>query len=128
VELSRLTAPTLILWGDHDGMFTLEDQDALAALISNAALKLYAETGHGLHVEWPQRFVDDLEAFARYCDAQSGAPTLAASLVSRVRSPAGLEPRGSCLASKSDAGLKKAMLRLLKIGACNLRVNVLQYS
>ncbi|HEX6289769.1 MAG TPA: alpha/beta hydrolase [Herpetosiphonaceae bacterium] len=64
-QLGQITAPTLILWGDHDGIFTLEEQYTLAQLIPNATLKVYDETGHGLHVEWPQRFVDDLEAFAR---------------------------------------------------------------
>ena len=75
-QLSRITAPTLILWGDQDGIFTYEDQLALDALIPDSTLRLYlpatfprsagpGSTGHGLHVEWPRRFVDDLEAFAR---------------------------------------------------------------
>lgn len=64
-QLGRIKAPTLILWGDHDGIFTLEEQQELDASIPNSTFKLYAETGHGLHVEWPQRFVADLEAFAR---------------------------------------------------------------
>lgn len=64
-QLSQITAPTLILWGDRDGIFTLEEQQELDATIPNSTFKLYDETGHGLHVEWPQRFVDDLEAFAR---------------------------------------------------------------
>jgi pimeloyl-ACP methyl ester carboxylesterase len=64
-QLGQITAPTLILWGDHDGIFALEKQQELDAAIPNSTFKLYTETGHGLHVEWPQRFVDDLEAFAR---------------------------------------------------------------
>lgn len=64
-QLAQIKAPTLILWGDHDGIFTLEEQQKLDATIPNSTFKLYAETGHGLHVEWPQRFVNDLEAFAR---------------------------------------------------------------
>ncbi|HEY0733520.1 MAG TPA: alpha/beta hydrolase [Herpetosiphonaceae bacterium] len=64
-QLSQIKAPTLILWGDHDGIFTLEEQQELDTRIPNSTFKLYAETGHGLYVEWPQRFVDDLEAFAR---------------------------------------------------------------
>jgi pimeloyl-ACP methyl ester carboxylesterase len=75
-RLAKITAPTLILWGDQDGIFTYEDQLALDVLIPDSLLKLYVpttfpdnpgpgSTGHGLHAEWPQRFVEDLEAFAR---------------------------------------------------------------
>lgn len=73
-QLSRITAPTLILYGDHDGIFFREDQDALDALIPDSTLKVYyrdgtgghpGHTGHGLHVEWPREFVNDLEAFAK---------------------------------------------------------------
>jgi len=73
-QLSQITAPTLILYGDHDGIFFREDQDTLDALIPDSTLKVYGRdetgghpghTGHGLHVEWPQEFVNDIEAFAR---------------------------------------------------------------
>ncbi|MBV9789038.1 MAG: alpha/beta hydrolase, partial [Chloroflexi bacterium] len=64
-QLGQIKAPTLIVWGDRDGIFTLEEQQQLDATIPNSTFKLYTETGHGLHVEWPQRFVNDLEAFAR---------------------------------------------------------------
>lgn len=64
-QLGQIKAPTLILWGDYDGIFTLEEQQTLDETIPNSTFKLYTETGHGLHVEWPQRFVDDLEVFAR---------------------------------------------------------------
>jgi pimeloyl-ACP methyl ester carboxylesterase len=64
-RLSQIQVPTLILFGDHDGIFTLEDQQTLDARIPDSTFVLYAGTGHGLHVEFPQRFVGDLEAFAR---------------------------------------------------------------
>lgn len=73
-QLAQITAPTLILYGDHDGIFFREDQDTLDALIPHSTLKVYyrdatggypGHTGHGLHVEWPQEFVDDLEAFIK---------------------------------------------------------------
>ena len=73
-QLSQITAPTLILYGDHDGIFFREDQDTLDALIPDSTLKVYyrdatgghpGHTGHGLHVEWPREFIDDLEAFAK---------------------------------------------------------------
>ena len=76
-QLSQITAPTLILYGDRDGIFFLEDNRRLASLIPDARLKVYyreteppfrgfpGHTGHGLHVEWPREFVRDLEAFAK---------------------------------------------------------------
>jgi pimeloyl-ACP methyl ester carboxylesterase len=75
-ELSRITAPTLIFWGDQDSMFPFGDQQQLHTLIPNSTLKLYlpetfpksagpGSTGQRLHAEWPQRFVADLEAFLR---------------------------------------------------------------
>jgi pimeloyl-ACP methyl ester carboxylesterase len=76
-QLPQITAPTLILYGDRDGIFFLEDNQLLASLIPDARLKVYqretvfpfrgspGHTGHGLHVEWPREFVSDLEAFAK---------------------------------------------------------------
>jgi pimeloyl-ACP methyl ester carboxylesterase len=73
-QLPQITAPTLILYGDHDGIFFREDQDTLDALIPDSTLKVYyrdatgghpGHTGHGLHVEWPREFIDDLDAFAK---------------------------------------------------------------
>lgn len=53
-QLNQIEAPTLILWGDRDGIVTLQNQQALQAQIPNSTLKIYRETGHGLHVESPQ--------------------------------------------------------------------------
>ena len=76
-QLPLIDAPTLILYGDFDGIFYRSDQDVLDALIPDSTLKVYyreldspyrgfpGHTGHGLHVEWPREFVDDLEAFVK---------------------------------------------------------------
>jgi pimeloyl-ACP methyl ester carboxylesterase len=73
-QLSQIKAPTLILFGDRDGIFFPEDQTVLDTLIPDSTYKLYyrdadggfpGHTGHGLHVEWPREFVKDLEAFAK---------------------------------------------------------------
>lgn len=63
-QLDTIAAPTLILWGYHDGIFTLQDQLTLATIVPHATFIEYDDTGHGLHVEWPERFVNDLQAFA----------------------------------------------------------------
>jgi len=62
-KLADITAPTLILHGDQDVLFSVEDAQALKAAIPNATLKIYADTGHGLHAERPTQFRQDLHAF-----------------------------------------------------------------
>lgn len=62
-KLGRIHARTLIIYGDQDGIFTMADQQALVKAIPHAKLVVYTQTGHGSHVEQPQRFVADLQAF-----------------------------------------------------------------
>jgi pimeloyl-ACP methyl ester carboxylesterase len=65
-DLGKLGIPTLILWGERDSCFARSEQEALAAAIPGAVLKVYPETGHALHWERPEEFVRDLEAFASW--------------------------------------------------------------
>ncbi len=55
--------PTLILWGEQDAFFPRAEQDALAAVLGAAPLRVYPETGHAPHWERPEEFVRDVEAF-----------------------------------------------------------------
>lgn len=61
-RLHRISVPTLIAWGEEDGLFTRESQDRLLELIPGSTLKTYA-AGHALHWERPEEFARDLEAF-----------------------------------------------------------------
>ncbi|MCK6211932.1 alpha/beta hydrolase [Georgenia sp. EYE_87] len=62
-ELARVGAPTLVLWGDKDGLFTREDQESLVAALPDARLVAYPETGHALHWERPEEVARDLVDF-----------------------------------------------------------------
>jgi non-heme chloroperoxidase len=62
-DLGRITAPTLIVWGDRDTLFPRSDQDILAAAIPGSRLVVYPGAGHALHWEDPRRFAADLRAF-----------------------------------------------------------------
>jgi pimeloyl-ACP methyl ester carboxylesterase len=62
---ARITAPTLLVWGDHDALFPREDQDRLRSEIPNARLSVLAETGHCPNWERPERVAEELEAFVR---------------------------------------------------------------
>ena len=64
-RLARITAPTLILWGDRETIFSRSEQDSLVKMLANAELKVYRETGHALHWEQPEQFVKDVEQFIR---------------------------------------------------------------
>ncbi len=61
-ELSRIEAPTLIVWGDQDPLCSRAEQYALLAAIAGSRLEVYAEGWHNLHWEEPRRFAADLAA------------------------------------------------------------------
>ncbi|MDY7226380.1 alpha/beta fold hydrolase [Hyalangium rubrum] len=62
-RLGQIAAPTLIVGGDQDSIFSVAEQQALAAAIPGARLVLYPQVGHAPHAEVPQRFVKDLTDF-----------------------------------------------------------------
>jgi pimeloyl-ACP methyl ester carboxylesterase len=64
-ELGRIATPTLLVWGDRDGLLPPEEQERLAAAIPGARSQVYPETGHSPHWERPERFAADLDAFMR---------------------------------------------------------------
>ncbi|WP_374442615.1 alpha/beta fold hydrolase [Stella sp.] len=61
--LDRVTAPTLILWGDRDALLPRAGQAALAAALTGASLVVFAGAGHGLHWEDPARTAAELARF-----------------------------------------------------------------
>jgi len=64
VRLSKIKAPTLIIWGDRETVFPKRaDQELLRNGIPNARLKVYEGTGHCPNWEEPVRFVKDLLGF-----------------------------------------------------------------
>jgi steroid delta-isomerase-like uncharacterized protein len=62
-ELAKITAPTLIVWGDRDVRYRRSEQEAIAAAIPDSQLVVYPGAGHLLHVEEPDRVASDLVAF-----------------------------------------------------------------
>jgi pimeloyl-ACP methyl ester carboxylesterase len=62
-RLGRLSAPTLILWGEHDALFPREYQDRLKSAIPGARFISYADTGHCPNWERPERVTADLLNF-----------------------------------------------------------------
>jgi pimeloyl-ACP methyl ester carboxylesterase len=63
-RLGGIMAPTLLLWGERDALFSRDDQHRLAAAIPNTRLEIYPETGHCPNWERPAEVAADLAAFA----------------------------------------------------------------
>lgn len=62
-ELDCITAPTLLIWGDADGLVGRDMQATLAARIRDSELLIYPGVGHTPRWENPSRFADDIAAF-----------------------------------------------------------------
>ena len=63
-ELGRITAPTLLLWGDADGLVGREVQEQLVARMPSAELVVYPGVGHAPRWENPSRFAADVSRMA----------------------------------------------------------------
>ena len=62
-DVSRITAPTLIVWGAQDAFFPRSQQEELVRAIDGARLLVYPDAAHSPTWEIPGRFVDDVMAF-----------------------------------------------------------------
>ncbi|MEK7814991.1 MAG: alpha/beta hydrolase [Chloroflexota bacterium] len=62
-RIHRITMPTLLLWGDHDGMVPLAYGEAFQRLLPNSTLKVIDRCGHCPHQERPAEFVEAVLAF-----------------------------------------------------------------
>ena len=67
-EAATITAPTLIVWGDHDELLTREQEERLAAAIPDSRLVVYENTGHLVLWEQPERLASDLISFIESLD------------------------------------------------------------
>lgn len=72
-ELRRLTVPTLVVWGDHDPVGTVEVAQATASLIPEAQLEVLP-AGHVPYLGHPERVSELVSEFVRSTTPQrSGA-------------------------------------------------------
>lgn len=55
-DLPRITAPTLLVWGDRDEIALRTEQDILQRSIPSAHLEIFEGAGHAPHWEEPERF------------------------------------------------------------------------
>ena len=53
-NLARITIPTLLVWGRHDPVISVENADRLAEYIPNAEVEIIEDAGHAPHEECPE--------------------------------------------------------------------------
>lgn len=70
--LSRITAPTLILWGESDIIIPIEQGRQIAASIPGAQMITYPGVGHAAQEEAPAQTVADAIAFLEKLHAEPG--------------------------------------------------------
>ena len=63
-RLHRIDVPTLLIWGENDGIVTTDYGTSLRDLIPGASLSVIPESGHHPHVEQPKEFVERFLGFA----------------------------------------------------------------
>jgi pimeloyl-ACP methyl ester carboxylesterase len=65
VVAGSISAPTLLLWGEQDGVFDAAAQDRLQALLRQVRRITYPGIGHAPHWEAPEQVARDILAFSR---------------------------------------------------------------
>ena|SRR5436190_20962492 len=64
-RLHRIAVPTLLVWGESDGIVTPAYGEAYRALIPGAEMTVIREAGHYPHIEQPAAVGDRLKEFLR---------------------------------------------------------------
>jgi pimeloyl-ACP methyl ester carboxylesterase len=62
-DTGAISTPTLILWGDHDGLLALHDQETLTTAIPASRFVVYEDVGHLVLWEQPERVARDIATF-----------------------------------------------------------------
>ena len=58
-----IAVPTLVIWGERDGLIPREDQERFLAALPGARLAVHKDAGHVVHWELPERVADEIAAF-----------------------------------------------------------------
>jgi pimeloyl-ACP methyl ester carboxylesterase len=73
--------PTLIIWGDRDGIIPVDHAYATHEALPNSRLEIIEGVGHFPHVEAPERFAQVLRDFLRTTKPSEGRGTEFVSLL-----------------------------------------------
>ena len=75
--LRRIHIPTLVLWGESDGIVKPDYGRAYAGHIPGAEFHLVSEAGHYPHIEQPKATIDRIVSFVSTSHTQSDQASLA---------------------------------------------------
>ena len=64
-RLHRIDVPTLLIWGENDGIVTTSYGEAFRDMIPGARMVVIPEACHAPHVEQPVAFVEHFLEFTR---------------------------------------------------------------
>jgi pimeloyl-ACP methyl ester carboxylesterase len=73
LRLREIRIPSLIVWGRHDAFCPAAEQRAMRELMPTAQFIEYADAGHAMHWEEPQRFARDIHQFVTSVAATAAA-------------------------------------------------------
>ena len=62
-RLHRIKVPTLLIWGENDGIVSPSYGKGFADLVAGARMAVIAQAGHYPHLEQPQEFMRQLHGF-----------------------------------------------------------------
>ncbi len=62
-DAKKIKVPTLIVWGENDKEVPLTSAKKLKSLISSSTLRIVWRTGHHLHLEKPEKFLEIIYEF-----------------------------------------------------------------
>lgn len=63
--LEKIMAKSLLIWGDQDAYFSIDEQKRLLAGIKGSQLNVHEGVGHAPHWETPERTAKNVEDFVR---------------------------------------------------------------
>ncbi len=72
-QLATVNTPTLVLWGESDGIASTAYGQAYAAAFANARFETIPEAGHLPHIEQPARVLQHIAGFMQKVDAATTA-------------------------------------------------------
>jgi pimeloyl-ACP methyl ester carboxylesterase len=73
LRLREIRIPSVIVWGRHDAFCPAAEQRAMRELMPTAQFIEYADAGHAMHWEEPQRFARDIHQFVTSVTATAAA-------------------------------------------------------
>lgn len=69
--LGKIEATTLLIWGDQDAYFSIEEQQGLLKGIEGSRLSVYEGVGHAPNWEEPERTAKDIQDFVESLNKQT---------------------------------------------------------